>query len=76
MRWVVLIAVAGAAGWAYSRGWLDPGCVRALVEHERARIPDQVKDAVAAGRRAAARREAQLDRELAEAMGHEAGRGI
>ncbi|HET6690271.1 MAG TPA: hypothetical protein VFG74_05345 [Miltoncostaeaceae bacterium] len=60
--------VAGALGWLHSIGALDPKLWAETFHRERERIPAQVKEALAAGKRAAAQAEADLDREVKEAF--------
>lgn len=75
-RLIVIAAIGGAAGWLYTHGWCDPARITAAVARERERVPAQVKEALAAGKRAAAERERRFDLELSEALGNEAARGI
>jgi hypothetical protein len=60
--------VAGVLGWLHSIGALDPKLWADTVKRERERLPEQIKEAVGAGRRAAAQAEADLDREVKEAF--------
>jgi hypothetical protein len=62
----ILILAALGVGAYY---WLgDPrGWPQALAE-QRERLPAQLREAVEAGRRAAARREAEVERDLAAAL--------
>ncbi|HTI32674.1 MAG TPA: hypothetical protein VL422_03290 [Miltoncostaea sp.] len=55
-------------GWLASIGALDPKLWAETFQRERERIPDQLKEAMAAGKRAAAQAEADLDREVREAF--------
>jgi len=61
-------AVAGVVGWLHSIGALDPRLWIDTVKHEREVIPRQVQEALEAGKRAAARAEADLDREVRAAF--------
>jgi hypothetical protein len=56
--------VAGVIGWLGSIGALDPRLWADTFTREKERIPAQIKEAVAAGKRAAAKAEADLDREV------------
>ena len=67
-RLIKLGALAGVVGWLASIGALDPRLWRDTIARERRRIPEQVKEAIAAGRRAAAEAEEELDREVREAF--------
>jgi hypothetical protein len=63
-------AVLVAGAWYLfgdPRGW--PQAIR----EERTRLPQQLKEALGAGKRAAARREQELDEELAAALGKPPG---
>ena len=69
MRRILRIGiVAGVIGWLASIGALDPKLWAETFQRERERIPRQLKEAVAAGKRAAAQAEADLDREVREAF--------
>ena len=65
---VKLGIVAGVVGWLHSSGALDPRLWADTVKREKERIPAQIKEALAAGKRAAAQAEADLDREVKEAF--------
>ena len=65
---VKLGVVAGVVGWLHSIGALDPGLWADAFAREKERIPAQIKEALAAGKRAAAQAEADLDREVREAF--------
>ncbi len=65
---VKLGVAAGVVGWLHSIGALDPGLWADTYKRERERIPAQIKEALAAGKRAAAQAEADLDREVKEAF--------
>lgn len=67
-RLLVLGAIGGLAGWLHSIGALDPGLWLDTVKRERRNIPAQIKEALAAGKRAAARAEEDLDREVRESF--------
>jgi hypothetical protein len=69
MRRILRIGiVAGVIGWLASIGALDPKLWAETFQRERERIPEQLKEAMAAGKRAAAQAEADLDREVREAF--------
>jgi hypothetical protein len=74
-RLLKLGAVAGLVSWLASIGALDPRLWRDTIARERRRIPEQVKEALAAGRRAAAEAEEDLDREVREAFRPPPGSG-
>ena len=63
-RLVKLGVVAGVIGWLGSIGALDPRLWADTFRREKERIPAQIKEAVAAGKRAAAKAEDDLDREV------------
>jgi hypothetical protein len=67
-RLVKLGAIAGLLGWLASIGALDPRLWRDTIARERRQIPEQLKEALAAGKRAAAEAEEDLDREVREAF--------
>jgi len=60
--------VGGVVAWLASIGALDPALWKATIARERERIPEQVKEALAAGRRAAAQAEEDLDRDVRNAF--------
>ncbi len=65
---VKLGVVAGVLGWLHSIGALDPGLWADTFKREKERIPAQIKEALAAGKRAAAQAEDDLDREVKAAF--------
>jgi prephenate dehydrogenase len=67
-RLLKLGIAAGVVGWLGSIGALDPRLWADTVKREKERIPAQIKEALAAGKRAAAQAEADLDREVKEAF--------
>jgi hypothetical protein len=67
-RLIKLGAAAGVVGWLASIGALDPRLWRDTIARERRRIPEQVREALAAGKRAAAEAEEDIDREVREAF--------
>jgi hypothetical protein len=67
-RLVKLGAIAGLIGWLASIGALDPRLWRDTIARERRLIPEQLKEALAAGKRAAAEAEEDIDREVREAF--------
>ena len=68
LRLLKLGIAAGVLGWLGSIGALDPRLWADTVKREKERIPEQIKEALAAGKRAAAQAEADLDREVKEAF--------
>jgi hypothetical protein len=64
---VVLLAAAGAGAWLWARGHRDPRQWPGELSAEWARLRGDVTAAAEAGRRAAARRESQIDQDLEEA---------
>ena len=68
-RLVKIGVVGGVIAWLGSIGALDPKLWRDTIARERQRIPEQVKEALAAGRRAAAQAEEDLDRKVRDAFG-------
>lgn len=68
-RLVKIGVVGGVIAWLGSIGALDPKLWRDTIARERQRIPEQVKEALAAGKRAAAQAEEDLDREVRDAFG-------
>ena len=69
MRKLVKLGVlAGVIGWLHSIGALDPKLWADTVKRERERIPGQLREAIGAGKRAAAKAEADLDREVRDAF--------
>jgi len=67
-RLVKLGVVVGVVGWLHSIGALDPRLWKDTIAREREQIPKQVKEALAAGKRAAAEAEDDLDRQVREAF--------
>jgi hypothetical protein len=65
---VIVFAAAGAAVWLAVKVSPDPRKWPAYLTEEWARVRRQGQEALAAGKRAATRREEELDREL-EAAG-------
>ncbi len=70
-RLVKIGLIGGAVAWLGSIGALDPGLWKQTFARERERIPRQLKEALAAGKRAAAQAEEDLDRDVRNAFeGH------
>jgi hypothetical protein len=67
-RLLKLAALGGVVGWLGSIGALDPKLWTETIARERERLPGELREALAAGRRAAAEAEADLDREVREAF--------
>jgi hypothetical protein len=67
-RLIKLGALAGIVGWLGSIGALDPRLWKDAIARERRRIPEQLKEALEAGKRAAAEAEEDIDREVREAF--------
>lgn len=63
-----LVAV-GALGWLYTKMPPNPKDWPAFVGEQLALVKDQAREAAEAGKRANVRRQEQLAREVAEAMG-------
>jgi hypothetical protein len=63
-----LLVGAGVLGWLGSIGALDPRLWADTIRRERERLPGQLREAVAAGKREAARAEDALDAEVQEAF--------
>ena len=61
--------VGGFVTWLASIGALDPRLWKDTIARERRRIPEQIREALAAGKRAAATAEEDLDREVRNAFG-------
>jgi len=69
MSKLIKLGVVGAViGWLHSIGALSPGLWIDTFKRERERIPEQLKEALEAGRRAAAKAEEDLDREVRESF--------
>jgi hypothetical protein len=69
MRWLLAIgAIGGLVAWLHSIGALDPKLWKDTIAREREEIPKQIKEAIAAGKRAAAHAEAELEREVRESF--------
>jgi hypothetical protein len=66
------LALLGAGAWLYSQGPRDPREWPAFLGEQVAVLRGQAEEALAAGRQASARRQAQMEREIAEAMGRPA----
>jgi hypothetical protein len=60
--------IAGVLGWLHSIGALDPKLWAETYRRERERIPGQLKEALDAGKRAAAQAEEDLDRDVKAAF--------
>ena len=67
-RLIKLGVAVGVVGWLHSIGALDPRLWKDTIAREREQIPQQVKEALAAGKRAAAQAEDDLDRQVREAF--------
>ena len=67
-RLLALCAIGGLATWLHSIGALSPGLWIDTIKRERRNIPAQIKEAIAAGKRASARAEEELDREVRESF--------
>ena len=67
-RLLVIGAVGGVVAWLGSIGALSPGLWADVIQRERRRIREQLKEALAAGKRAAAEAEEELDREVRESF--------
>ncbi|WP_217924198.1 hypothetical protein [Miltoncostaea oceani] len=61
--------IGGAVAWLGSIGALDPKLWRDTIARERERLPQQIREALAAGKRAAAQAEEDLDRDVRNAFG-------
>jgi hypothetical protein len=68
-RLVKLGVIGGVIAWLGSIGALDPKLWRDTIARERERIPRQLQEALAAGRRAATQAEEDLDRQVRDAFG-------
>lgn len=67
-RLIKIGVLAGAVGWLHSIGALDPKLWIDTAKRERERIPGQLREALGAGKRAAAQAEEELDREVRNAF--------
>ncbi|MBJ7457044.1 MAG: hypothetical protein JHC74_13385 [Thermoleophilia bacterium] len=67
-RLIKIGIAAGAVGWLHSIGALDPKLWIDTLKRERERIPGQIREALGAGKRAAAQAEEELDREVRNAF--------
>ena len=67
-RLIKIGVLVGVVGWLHSIGALDPRLWADTIARERERLPGQIKEALAAGKRAAAQAEEDLDREVREAF--------
>jgi hypothetical protein len=67
-RLLAIGGICGLVGWLHSIGALDPKLWADTFARERRRIPEQLQEALAAGKRAAAQAEADLDREVRESF--------
>lgn len=65
---LIVGAVGGVVAWLGSIGALSPSLWRDVIARERQRIPAQLQEAMAAGKRAAAQAEEELDREVRESF--------
>jgi hypothetical protein len=72
-RLLTIGGVCGLVGWLHSIGALDPKLWADTIARERRRIPEQIKEALAAGKRAAAQAEEDLDREVRESFRADSG---
>lgn len=67
-RLIKLGVVAGAVGWLHSIGALDPKLWADTIRRERQRVPGQIREALGAGKRAAAKAEADLERDIRDSF--------
>ena len=65
------LAALGLVGWIYSKGPRDPREWPAFLGEQVALLKEQAREAADAGKRANERRQHQLEREVAEAIGQE-----
>lgn len=63
-----LILAGGALVWLGKAGLLDPRLWADALAREREVLPGQIKEALAAGKRASAEAERQLDRQVQDAF--------
>jgi hypothetical protein len=68
-RLLKLGILGGLVAWLGSIGALDPKLWAETIRRERERIPGELSEALAAGRRAAAQAEEDLDRDVRAAFG-------
>jgi hypothetical protein len=74
VKWLLILGGIGALlAWLHSIGALDPKLWKDTVAREKQRIPEQVKEAVAAGKRAAGKAEEDLDREVRQSFRADSG---
>ena len=66
------LALIGAGAWAYSKGPRDPKRWPGFLAEQAVLLRDQGKEALAAGKQANSRRQQEIDREIAAAMGRDA----
>jgi hypothetical protein len=64
------LALLGGAAYAYSKGPRDPRQWAGFLAEEAARTKQHAVEAADAGKRASARKRAQIDREIADAYRH------
>lgn len=69
------LALLGAGAWAYSKGPRDPREWPGHLAEQAALLRAQGTEALAAGKQAAARRQQEIDREIAAAMGRDVTAG-
>jgi hypothetical protein len=69
------IALIGAGAWAYSKGPKDPKQWPGFLAEQAALLREQGAEAVAAAKQANARRQQEIDREIAAAMGRDTPEG-
>jgi hypothetical protein len=72
-RLLAIGAVGGLVAWLHSIGALSPGLWADVIGRERRRIQEQLEEALAAGRRAAAQAEEDLDREVRDSFRVDSG---
>lgn len=73
LKLLAIVAIGVGVAW-YLLG--DPRNWPRAVAAERERLPAQLKEALEAGKRAATRREQEVQAELADALGNQPGAGI
>lgn len=74
MRKLLVVAAIGVGVAWYLLG--DPRQWPQALATERRRLPEQLKEAMEAGKRAATRREQEIGTELAGALGNQPGAGM